>query len=134
VKRREFISMLGSAAATWPLAAHAQPVAAPVVGFVNAGSLEGYRPMVAAFRQSLQESGYTEGRDIVIEYHWAEGKNDRLRAIVTDLVRRQVAIIVATRGAPRQPDQSGGRREFVEGDAVGCRNSRVGAPYSECEQ
>jgi putative tryptophan/tyrosine transport system substrate-binding protein len=68
----------------------------PVVGFVNAGSLEGYRPMVAAFRQGLQESGYAEGRDVVIEYHWADGKNDRLPAIVADLVRRQVAVIAAT--------------------------------------
>jgi hypothetical protein len=88
MKRRELIALLGSAAATWPLAAHAQRPATPVVGFVNAGSPEGYRPMVAAFPQGLQESGYAEGRDVAIEYHWAEGKNDRLPAIVADLVRR----------------------------------------------
>jgi putative tryptophan/tyrosine transport system substrate-binding protein len=95
MKRRDFIAVLGGAAA-WPVAARAQRPATPLVGFVNAGSLEGYRPMVAAFRQGLQESGYAEGRDIAIEYHWAEGKNDRLPAIVADLVRRQVAVIVAT--------------------------------------
>jgi hypothetical protein len=61
-----------------------------LVGFVNAGLLEGYCPMVAAFRQGLQESRYAEGRDVAIEYHWADGKNDRLPAIVADLVRRIV--------------------------------------------
>jgi putative tryptophan/tyrosine transport system substrate-binding protein len=95
MRRREFIALLGGAAA-WPLTARAQRAVTPLIGFVNAGSFEGYRPMVAAFRQGLQESGYAEGRDVAVEYHWAEGKSDQLSAIVADLVRRQVAIIAAT--------------------------------------
>jgi putative tryptophan/tyrosine transport system substrate-binding protein len=71
LRRHDFIT-LGGTAATWRLAAHAQRPATPVIGFVNAGSLEGYRPMVAAFRQGLQQSGYAEGRDIAIEYPYGQ--------------------------------------------------------------
>jgi putative tryptophan/tyrosine transport system substrate-binding protein len=94
VKRRTFIAGLGSAAA-WPLAARAQQPAVPVVGFLNGGTPEGYAPMVAAFRQGLNESGYVEGQNVAVEYLWADGRYDRVPAMAAELVRRQPAVIVA---------------------------------------
>jgi putative ABC transport system substrate-binding protein len=98
MRRREFISLIGGAAAAWPLAAHAQQPVMPVVGFIRDGSADGSARFVAAFRKGLNETGYIEGQNVTVEYHWLEGHYDRLPALMGDLVRRQVAVI-ATPGA-----------------------------------
>src|ERR1700719_2557204 len=100
MRRREFITLFGGAATTWPLVARAQQPTIPTVGFLGAASPRQYEPFVAGFHRGLNETGYVEGRNVAIDYRWAEGQYDRLPALATDLIDRQVTVIFTGGSTP----------------------------------
>jgi len=95
MRRRDFITLIGGVAMSWPLTGHAQQTTLPVVGFLNSASADGYASMAAAFRQGLKDTGYVDGNNVTIEYRWAENQYDRLPALAADLVSRRVTVIFA---------------------------------------
>src|SRR5260370_42666384 len=100
MRRREVITLLGSAAAAWPLAAHAQQPASPVIGFLSSRSPEDSVYVLEAFRQGLRETGFVEGHNISIEFRWARGQYQQLPALAAELVSRRVAVLAPAGGGP----------------------------------
>jgi ABC-type uncharacterized transport system substrate-binding protein len=129
MRRREFIAMIGGAAML-PLAARAQQPAMPVIGFLNSQSAGPFSHMIAGFLRGLSESGFIEGQNIAIEYHWAEGQYERLPTLANELVRRGLAVLVATGG---EPAALAAKSSDVDHSYRFCNRRRPGQDRSRCQ-
>ena len=153
MKRRKFISLLGGAAVSWPLAARAQQPTMPVVGFVRSSSLADSRVLVTAFRDGLRETGFVEGQNVAIEYRYADNQIDRLPILVADLIERSAAMIVGNTpsalaakaafcgrrrsgrlGPCHQPQPTGGERHRSHFSCRRAGGKATGAPAPACTE
>jgi putative tryptophan/tyrosine transport system substrate-binding protein len=116
--RREFVALLGGVAVTWPLAVRAQQSAMPVIGMLGSATPDWYADRLRAFREGLGETGYVEGRNVTIDYRWAEGRNDRLPPLAAELVQQQVALIVLPQGPLASPRLKPVRVRFEGGASM----------------
>ena len=129
MRRRDFITLLGGAAATWPLAARAQQQPTmPLIGFLHYGSAEAYAHIVSAVQQGLRESGFIEGQNVAVEYRWAEGQYDRLPALAGELVQRQVLAIIAAGVVAAEPPSRRPRRYRSSSPVVRIRSRPALSP------
>jgi len=113
MRRREFLGLLGGGAvAGWPMAAHAQQAAMPVIGFLHSASASTFAEHIPAFHKGLSEAGYVDGQNVAVEYRWAEGRNETLPALAADMVRRRVSVIVTPIRPPRRSRQKRQRPPF----------------------
>jgi hypothetical protein len=118
MRRREFITLLGGAAAGWPVAARAQQATVPVIGYFSARSFDAEAPLRVPFLEALEQAGFAPRRNVVIEYRFAQGEDERLSETAAELVRRQVAVLVAT-GSPRPWPQHGQLQPFPSSSPAG---------------
>ena len=129
MRRRDFIKVIASSIAAWPLAARAQQSAMPVIGFLHSSSPEPYR--LRAFRQGLKDAGFIEGENVAIEYRWADSQIDRLPALAAELVQRRVAVIAASGGMPSiLPPKRQLRRSLSSSPSPKTRSGLVLSPAS----
>jgi putative tryptophan/tyrosine transport system substrate-binding protein len=112
MRRREFMALLGGTAAVWPLAARAQQEAVRTIGYLSPRAADVEKEFLTAFRQGLSETGHAEGRNLVVEYRWAEGQYDRLSTFAAELVRKQVSVIATTVAPSRRGQRLLQRRQF----------------------
>jgi hypothetical protein len=124
MKRREFITLVGGTAVTWPLAVRAQQPAMPVVGYLSGTSPDDSIQIVADFRRGLAETGYVEGRNLAIEYRWLEGRYDQIPTMLADLVKRRVAVIAIANTQPQPWPRKRQPRQFRSSSASAPIRSR----------